>query len=103
MVTNIAIQDTARTRLNMLNPIRVPCCTSPHDRAATTSPAPSGYVPSASKMANPDPRRINSDAGIAASGIVVRAGYLQLVHKDFLQDQGDERFLRVVETPPTGG
>ena len=41
--------------------------------------------------------------GIAASGIVVRAGYLQLVHKDFLQDQGDERFLRVVETPAHRG
>jgi cell division protein FtsI (penicillin-binding protein 3) len=28
---------------------------------------------------------------------------LQLVHKDFLQDQGDERFLRVVEVPAHRG
>ena len=33
----------------------------------------------------------------AAAGMVARAAYLQLVHKDFLQGQGDERFLRVVE------
>ena len=41
--------------------------------------------------------------GLAAAGMVARAGYLQLVHKDFLQDQGDERFLRVVETPAHRG
>ncbi|MCB1777350.1 MAG: penicillin-binding protein 2 [Candidatus Competibacteraceae bacterium] len=35
---------------------------------------------------------------LATASIVARAGYLQLVHKDFLQGQGDERFLRVVET-----
>jgi cell division protein FtsI (penicillin-binding protein 3) len=40
---------------------------------------------------------------LATAGIVARAGYLQLVHKDFLQGQGDERFLRVVETPAHRG
>ncbi|HRY15188.1 MAG TPA: penicillin-binding protein 2, partial [Candidatus Competibacteraceae bacterium] len=40
---------------------------------------------------------------LATAGIVARAGYLQLVHKDFLQEQGDERFLRVVETPAHRG
>ena len=41
--------------------------------------------------------------GVAAAAMVARAGYLQLVHNDFLQDQGDERFLRVVETPAHRG
>ena len=40
---------------------------------------------------------------LAAAAMVARAGYLQLVHKDFLQDQGDERFLRVIETPAHRG
>jgi cell division protein FtsI (penicillin-binding protein 3) len=39
----------------------------------------------------------------AAAGMVARAAYLQLVHKDFLQGQGDERFLRVVEVPAHRG
>jgi cell division protein FtsI (penicillin-binding protein 3) len=34
----------------------------------------------------------------AAGGMVARASYLQLLNKDFLQDQGDDRYLRVVET-----
>ena len=40
---------------------------------------------------------------MAAAGMVARAAYLQLIHKDFLQGQGDERFLRVVETPAHRG
>ncbi|MDG4554037.1 MAG: penicillin-binding transpeptidase domain-containing protein [Candidatus Competibacter sp.] len=39
----------------------------------------------------------------AAGGMVARAAYLQLVHADFLQEQGDERFLRVVEVPAHRG
>lgn len=39
----------------------------------------------------------------AAAGMFSRAAYLQLVHKDFLQGQGDERFLRVVEVPAHRG
>lgn len=41
--------------------------------------------------------------GMAATGMVARAAYLQLIHKDFLQEQGDERFLRVVEVPTHRG
>ena len=33
----------------------------------------------------------------AAGGMLARAAYLQVVHKDFLQDQGDDRYLRTVE------
>ena len=40
---------------------------------------------------------------MAATGMVARAAYLQLIHKDFLQGQGDERFLRVVEVPAHRG
>jgi len=40
---------------------------------------------------------------MAATGMVARAAYLQLIHKDFLQSQGDERFLRVVEVPAHRG
>lgn len=40
---------------------------------------------------------------VAAGGILSRAVFLQLVHKDFLQDQGDERYLRVVEVPTHRG
>ncbi|HPF57473.1 MAG TPA: penicillin-binding transpeptidase domain-containing protein [Candidatus Competibacteraceae bacterium] len=40
---------------------------------------------------------------LVTASIVVRAAYLQLVHKDFLQEQGDERFLRVVEVPAHRG
>lgn len=39
----------------------------------------------------------------AAGGMVARAAYLQVVHKDFLQDQGDDRYLRVVEVPAHRG
>ena len=39
----------------------------------------------------------------AAVGMVGRAAYLQLIHKDFLQGQGDERFLRVIEVPAHRG
>ena len=38
-----------------------------------------------------------------AGGMVVRAAYLQLVHNDFLREQGNERFLRVVEVPAHRG
>jgi cell division protein FtsI (penicillin-binding protein 3) len=40
---------------------------------------------------------------IATAGIVVRSVYLQLIQKDFLQDQGEERYLRVVEVPAHRG
>jgi len=40
---------------------------------------------------------------LATGGIFARAAYLQLFHKDFLQGQGDERFLRVVEAPAHRG
>jgi cell division protein FtsI (penicillin-binding protein 3) len=40
---------------------------------------------------------------IAAGVMVVRAAYLQLVHNDFLQEQGNERFVRVVEVPAHRG
>lgn len=33
---------------------------------------------------------------LATLGIICRAGYLQLIHKDFLQARGEERHLRVV-------
>ncbi len=39
----------------------------------------------------------------AAGGMVARASYLQLLHNDFLQDQGDDRYLRVIETPAHRG
>ncbi|CDI01367.1 division-specific transpeptidase,penicillin-binding protein 3 [Candidatus Competibacter denitrificans Run_A_D11] len=38
-----------------------------------------------------------------AGSMVARATYLQLVHNDFLQEQGNERFLRVVEVPAHRG
>ncbi len=40
---------------------------------------------------------------LATVGIVIRAVYLQLIHKDFLQEQGNERYLRVVEIPAHRG
>lgn len=40
---------------------------------------------------------------VAAGGMAARAAYLQLIHKDFLQGQGNERFLRVVEVPAHRG
>ena len=40
---------------------------------------------------------------LAAGGMVARAAYLQLVHSDFLREQGDQRFLRVVEVPAHRG
>ena len=40
---------------------------------------------------------------LAAGGMVARAAYLQLIYKDFLQEQGDERYLRVVEVPAHRG
>jgi len=40
---------------------------------------------------------------VVVGGMVARAAYLQLIHKDFLQDQGNERFLRVVEVPAHRG
>jgi cell division protein FtsI (penicillin-binding protein 3) len=40
----------------------------------------------------------------AAGGMFARAAYLQVIHKDFLQDQGDDRYLRTVESVRlTGG
>ncbi|NJN47402.1 MAG: hypothetical protein HC808_14060 [Candidatus Competibacteraceae bacterium] len=40
---------------------------------------------------------------MATVGILTRAVYLQVVHKDFLQDQGDERYLRVMQIPAYRG
>ncbi|HRD66586.1 MAG TPA: penicillin-binding transpeptidase domain-containing protein [Candidatus Competibacter sp.] len=40
---------------------------------------------------------------VAAGGMVARATYLQLINKDFLQEQGDDRHLRVVEVPAHRG
>jgi cell division protein FtsI (penicillin-binding protein 3) len=40
---------------------------------------------------------------LATAGIMIRAVYLQLIHKDFLQEQGNERYLRVVEIPAHRG
>lgn len=40
---------------------------------------------------------------LAALGIVARAVYLQLIDTEFLQGQGDERFLRSVEVPAHRG
>ncbi len=40
---------------------------------------------------------------LAAGSVIGRAAYLQLVHKDFLQEQGNERFLRKVEVPAHRG
>lgn len=39
----------------------------------------------------------------AAGSMVARAAYLQLIHDDFLQEQGNERFLRVAEVPAHRG
>jgi len=39
----------------------------------------------------------------ATVGILTRAVYLQVVHKDFLQGQGDERYLRVMRIPADRG
>lgn len=40
---------------------------------------------------------------LAAGGMVARAAYLQLINTDFLQEQGNERFVRVVEVPAHRG
>ncbi len=40
---------------------------------------------------------------VATVGIAMRAVYLQLVDKEFLQEQGNERFLREVEIPAHRG
>ena len=40
---------------------------------------------------------------LAAGSVIGRAAYLQLVHDDFLQEQGNERFLRKVEVPAHRG
>lgn len=40
---------------------------------------------------------------VAAGGMVARAAYLQLINNDFLQEQGDDRHLRVVEVPAHRG
>ena len=41
--------------------------------------------------------------GLCALALVGRAAFLQLVGKDFYQEQGNERFLREVEIPTTRG
>lgn len=40
---------------------------------------------------------------LATAGIVLRAVFLQLLHNDFLQEQGNERFLREVQVPAHRG
>ncbi|MFO1430381.1 MAG: penicillin-binding protein 2 [Candidatus Competibacteraceae bacterium] len=40
---------------------------------------------------------------LAAGGIFARAIYLQLINKDFLQEQGNERYLRTVAIPAHRG
>jgi cell division protein FtsI (penicillin-binding protein 3) len=40
---------------------------------------------------------------IVAIIMIFRASYLQLVHNDFLQEQGNERFVRIVEVPAHRG
>lgn len=40
---------------------------------------------------------------MVAGIMITRAAYLQLVHNDFLQEQGNERFVRVVEVPTHRG
>jgi cell division protein FtsI (penicillin-binding protein 3) len=40
---------------------------------------------------------------VVAAGMLARAAYLQVVHKDFLQDQGEERYLRMMEVPAHRG
>ncbi len=40
---------------------------------------------------------------LATAGMLARAVYLQVVHKDFLQERGAERHLRVVEVPAHRG
>lgn len=40
---------------------------------------------------------------LATAGIALRAVYLQFVNKEFLQEQGNERFLREVEMPAHRG
>ncbi len=40
---------------------------------------------------------------VAAGGMVARAMYLQVFHKDFLQGQGNDRFVRVVDVPAHRG
>lgn len=40
---------------------------------------------------------------VAAGSVIARAGYLQLFQDDFLQKQGEQRFLRKVEVPARRG
>jgi cell division protein FtsI (penicillin-binding protein 3) len=40
---------------------------------------------------------------LATASILIRALYLQVFHKDFLQEQGNERYLRVLEIPAHRG
>lgn len=40
---------------------------------------------------------------MAALGMLSRAAYLQLVHTDFLQEQGNDRYMRVMDVPALRG
>ncbi len=66
---------------------------------------PTGVLPRAVQALRAMSRRglVLSLLCVAAGGMVARAAYLQLVHTDFLREQGDERFLRVVEVPAHRG
>lgn len=67
--------------------------------------SPAGALPRAVRALRATTRRglVLGMLVAAAGGMVARAAYLQLVHADFLQEQGDERFLRVVEVPAHRG
>ncbi len=41
--------------------------------------------------------------GVCFIGLIGRAGYLQVVDRDYLQSQGNARYLRVQNEPPTRG
>ncbi len=72
--------------------------TRPRTAKATATPS------RGSRLANlTRPGLLMALLGLAATGIVARAAYLQLIGNDFLQDQGEERFLRVVEVPAHRG
>ncbi len=73
------------------------------------TPAPVGAIPSALRAVVAFARTTTRQGLVlgllcaAAGGIAARAVYLQVVHAEFLQDQGDARFVRVVDVPAHRG
>ncbi|MDX1654547.1 MAG: penicillin-binding protein 2 [Candidatus Competibacteraceae bacterium] len=68
-------------------------------------PFPPFRIPTPSRLMRQFNRR-RLMVGLLALGAVInlgRAVHLQVIHKDFLQDQGDERFLREVQVPASRG